>query len=105
MFHIVVEKGITFLCLTEEAFERRVAYAFLFDTKSRFFSRYSEEVFIQAAAFSLNDDFSRILANQMDYYSHNPASEKINQVKLQIENTKEKMNNNIEKTFIKNGKS
>jgi len=96
MFHIIVERGTTFLCLTEESFDRRTAFAF-FDTKSRFFSRYSDEVITQAAAFSLNDDFSRILANQMDYYSHNPAADKINQVKLQLENTKEQMNNNIEK--------
>jgi len=66
-FHYIVEKGITFLCLTEDSFDRRIAFAFLFETKDRCFSRYPQEALDRASAFSLNEEFSRVLANQMLY--------------------------------------
>lgn len=35
VFHYVVENGLTFLCMTDEAFVRRTAFAFLDDVKRR----------------------------------------------------------------------
>jgi len=97
MFHYIVERGITILCLTEDTFDRKTAFAFLFDTKDRLFSRFEESVLQTASAFALNDEFSRLLSNQMDYYSHNPAADKINSARAQLNDTKHKMHSNIEK--------
>jgi len=54
--------------------------------------------------FPSNAEFSRVLANQMDYYSHNPAVDKINQIKNQLEKTKRQMNENIEKLITREEK-
>jgi len=102
-FHYLVEKGITFLCLTEGDVDLRIAFAFLFDTKDRFFSRYNPQE-LPLRAFAVNSDFSKVLANQMDYFSHNPAMDKINQVKQQLEKTKSQMNQNIEKLLSREEK-
>lgn len=40
MYHILVSDGITFLCMAEESFGRRIPYAFLEDISQRFFSSY-----------------------------------------------------------------
>jgi len=94
-FHCLVVDGITFLCLVEGDVDSKIAFAFLFETKERFMSRFPENSF-PLGAFSINAEFSRVLANQMDYYSHNPAVDKINQIKNQLEKTKRQMNENIE---------
>jgi vesicle-associated membrane protein 7 len=94
VFHYLVEEGITFLCLTEGNLDRRIAFAFLFETKERFFSRYSVNE-IPSGAFAVNNEFSKVLANQMEYFSHSPAADKINQVKEKLERTKHQMNQNI----------
>jgi len=97
LFHYLVHDGITILCMTDEVFDRRIALAFLLDTKTRFFSRYSEDLYSRATSLQLNGDFSRLLANQMDYYSHNPSPDKINQMKGQLDTVKNLMSANVEK--------
>jgi len=101
MFHYLVEGGLTCLCLTEEMFDAKVAFAFLFDTKSRFDARYSTQEATTASAFQMNSTFARILANQMDYYSHNPSADKINQAKVQLSNTKKLMTDNVGKLMAR----
>eukprot|EP01114_Cavostelium_apophysatum_P012089 TRINITY_DN2682_c0_g1_i1.p1 TRINITY_DN2682_c0_g1~~TRINITY_DN2682_c0_g1_i1.p1 ORF type:complete len:218 (+),score=24.14 TRINITY_DN2682_c0_g1_i1:206-859(+) len=104
LFHYIVNDGITFLCVTDQSFDRRIALAFLFDTKTRFLNRFSEDLFSRATALALNGEFSTVLANQMDYYSHNPAADKINQVKNQLDNTRKLMFENVEKLQAKTEK-
>lgn len=103
-YHILVDKGITFLCLAEDTVDYRIAFSFLFDTKERFFSKYPQIDRMQLYAFGLNPEFSRVLANQMDYFSHNPAADKINLVKGQMEAHKQLMTDNLEKLFEREGR-
>ena len=42
VFHYVVEKGLTFLCMADESFKRRVPFAFLDDVKERWFATYGD---------------------------------------------------------------
>ena len=99
------------MCLTELTFDRRIAYAFLFEIKSKFRSRLEnqqQDLMVQSA-FGLNNQLAAMLSSQMvsneksirflknsqDYFSNNPAMEKINQVKTQLSNAKKVMNQNV----------
>lgn len=37
-----------------------------------------------ASAYAMNDEFSRVLAQQMEFFSSNPSSDAINRVKNEI---------------------
>jgi len=47
----------------------------------------------------MNEDFSRVLKNLMEYYSTNPNADKINRVKGEIDEVKSVMVTNIEKVL------
>jgi len=98
IFHYVVEDGITYLCMADEEFGRRVPFAFLEDIKNRFRASYGDRG-RTALAYGMNADFSRVLQNQMDYYSNNPAADKINRVRGEIDEVKSVMVTNIEKVL------
>jgi len=97
MFHYMVKDGLTFLCLTDSAMDRRTAFAFLFSIQEGVLDKFSEDELYSSHALSLNKEFAGFLANQMDYFSHNPAEERLNQVKEKLDNTKKKINANIER--------
>jgi len=95
IFHYIVDDGITFLCLADEEFGRRIAFAFLEDIKNRFKATYGDRG-KTALAYGMNADFSRVLQNQMDYYSNNPNADRINRVRAEIDEVKSVMVHNIE---------
>lgn len=98
IFHYVVSEGITYLCMADEDFGRRVPFAFLEDIKGRFKAAYGDRG-RTALAFGMNADFSRVLQNQMDYYSSNPNADKINRVRGEIDEVKSVMVQNIERVL------
>lgn len=98
IFHYIVDDGITYLCLADEEFGRRVPFAFLEDIKNRFKATYGDRG-KSALAYGMNADFSRVLQNQMDYYSNNPNADKINRVRGEIDEVKSVMVHNIEKVL------
>jgi len=98
IFHYMVEDQLTYLCMADEAFGRRIPFAFLEDLKNRFKASYGDRG-KTAIAFAMNEDFSRVMKNLMDYYSHNPNADKLNQVKGEVEEVKGVMVSNIEKVL------
>jgi vesicle-associated membrane protein 7 len=64
IFHYIVDDGITYLCLADEEFGRRIAFAFLEDVRNRFKATYGDRG-KTALAYGMNADFSRVLQNQM----------------------------------------
>ena len=42
VFHYLVEKGLTFLCMTDDKEKRRLPFAFLDDIQQRFTTTYGE---------------------------------------------------------------
>eukprot|EP01112_Ceratiomyxa_fruticulosa_P007955 TRINITY_DN206_c0_g1_i1.p1 TRINITY_DN206_c0_g1~~TRINITY_DN206_c0_g1_i1.p1 ORF type:complete len:255 (+),score=45.25 TRINITY_DN206_c0_g1_i1:206-970(+) len=98
IFHYIVEDGMTYLCMADEEFGRRIPFAFLEDVKGRFRSTYGDKG-RTAIAYGMNADFSRVLQNQMDYYSHNPSADKIAKVQGGIDEVKGLMVTNIEKVL------
>jgi len=101
-FHYLVEQGLIYLCMTEQDLGYRVPYAFLFDLTGRFKSMYGAKA-MTANENAMQDQFSRIIKDRLEFYS-NPGSDKINQVKMGIEQAKQKMENNIEKVLDRSEK-
>lgn len=86
VFHYDSSEGIVCLCMSDVGFSRRNAFAFLADVKTRFLSSYSDGV-EHAMAFEMNEEFSRVLSRQMDYFS-DPAADGISRVQSKLDETK-----------------
>mmetsp|Transcript_14449 Transcript_14449/g.27549 ORF Transcript_14449/g.27549 Transcript_14449/m.27549 type:complete len:226 (+) Transcript_14449:83-760(+) len=100
-FHYVVESGICFLCMSDETKSRhRVPFAFLHEVKTHFTSKYGHDVPQRAIAFSLNEEFSRVIADRMNYYNDAGSHvDGLSAVRDQIEDVKGVMVENIEKVL------
>ena len=84
--------------MAEEGFGRRLPFAFLEDIKGRFRRTYGDRA-LTALAYAMNEDFSRVLQRQMDYYSNNPAADNVSRVRGEIDEVKGIMVSNIEKVI------
>lgn len=101
-FHYIVENGICFLCMSDEPNKHRIPYAFLTDVKERFNVAFGPDMPQTAIAFSLNDAFSKVLMDRMEFYNSDSADlsvDNIGHVKSQIEEVKGVMVQNIEKVL------
>eukprot|EP00877_Chromochloris_zofingiensis_P005730 jgi/Chrzof1/15158/Cz09g29140.t1 len=98
MFHVLIQDGITFVCMAEESIGRRIPFAFLDDVKGRFFSSYAD-VCREAVAYEFNTEFSRVLSQRMTFFSNDPSADTINRVKGEILQVKDIMIENIEKVL------
>lgn len=102
MFHIMSDKGIIYLCMSEKDFGNRLAFNFMEDIKERFEAQYGtggEKMKSSSAELVLQRDFGSILKTQMDFFSNNPEADKVKLVKHKIEETKNIMVDNIEKVL------
>jgi len=96
-FHYIVERNVTYLCLTDEKNKRRLPFAFLDDIKGKFQAAYAHERIAVAIAFSMNAEFSRIMEDRLNYFNDNPNADSFGKVKGQLEEVKGVMVDNIEK--------
>ncbi|KAG8228902.1 hypothetical protein J437_LFUL011149 [Ladona fulva] len=64
LFHYICEDRIIYMCITDDEFERSRAFLYLNEIKRRFVSTYGVRA-QTAIAYSMNTEFSRILANEM----------------------------------------
>jgi len=97
MFHFMVHQGVTYLCMSEFQFARRICFTFLEDIKNRFLATYGTPQIQSAVAYAMNSGFSNTLIQQMNYYSYDPSADRITEAKMQIESTKSIMVENIDK--------
>ncbi len=99
IFHYIVDQGMTFLCMADESTKRRITFAFLEDIKTLWREKYGS-VEQSALAFSLNDLFSPVLRQRMEYFSSNPqAADNIARVQAQIDTVKDVMVENIDRVL------
>eukprot|EP01134_Creolimax_fragrantissima_P006973 CFRG6973T1 len=98
LFHYIVQDGYTYLCMANEEFQRRIAFAFLVDIQSRFQTTLGMRA-NTAGAYSLNTSFQPVLQTQMEYFSFNPNADRIVQVQGEIDEVKKVMVENIEKVL------
>jgi len=102
-FHYLVEGGITFICMTDQAIGYRVPYAFLFDLNNRFKGTFGQKV-QSAGSMAMNDTFGRVIIERMDFFSNDKSADKISKVKGDIDDVKKTMVNNIEKVLERSEK-
>jgi vesicle-associated membrane protein 7 len=98
LFHVLVAEGITFLCMADEPLGRRLPFAFLEDVRQRFLDEHGSGAH-SAEAFSLNDAFAPVLAQRMDFFSHDPSADAINRTRNAVADVKNIMVENIEKVL------
>ncbi|XP_074560098.1 vesicle-associated membrane protein 714-like isoform X2 [Curcuma longa] len=96
IFHVLRADGITFLCMANETFGRRVPFMYLEDIHMRFMKNYGK-VAHSALAYSMNDEFSRVLHQQMEFFSSNPSSDALNRVRGEVNEIHTIMVDNVEK--------
>ncbi|KAJ6803241.1 vesicle-associated membrane protein 714 [Iris pallida] len=100
IFHVLRADGITFLCMANDTFgsvatvilsmfgnsfrkSGRVPFSYLEDIHMRFMKNYGR-VAHSALAYAMNDEFSRVLHQQMEYFSSNPSADALNRVRGEV---------------------
>lgn len=75
-----------FMCLIQFSFlffeihTGRIPFAFLEEIHLRFVKTFGRAV-LSAQPYAMNDEFSRILSQQMEYFSSDPNADRINRLK------------------------
>ncbi|KAG0238937.1 hypothetical protein BGW42_000099 [Actinomortierella wolfii] len=99
LFHYICEDGLTYMCMADDTFGRRIPFAFLQDIKERFLAQYPRERALNAVVPYGMNEFSKTIAKQMEYFSTNPNADRIKQVQGEIEQVKDVMVHNIERVL------
>uniref|UniRef100_A0A1A9W6F0 Vesicle-associated membrane protein 7 n=1 Tax=Glossina brevipalpis TaxID=37001 RepID=A0A1A9W6F0_9MUSC len=95
LIHYVCENKLIYMCITDNEFERARAFLFLTDIKQKFIQTYGLQV-ATALAYAMNTEFSKILANQMNFFSQSREVDAISKVHGQIDELKDIMVKNID---------
>lgn len=99
LFHYMREDGIVYLCMGDEAFGRRIPFAFLSQVQRDFapFKQRSQN----AIAYSFNREFAPVLQRQMASFSKSGGgnSDKLAQARNEVNQVKDIMVQNIEKVL------
>ena len=96
VFHYIVENGIVHMCMCDDMVEgkRRIPFAYLEDVKEKFKANYGDAS-KTAIAFAMNDEFSKVLEQQMEHYN-GPGGDQLTLVNHKLEDVKNVMVKNIE---------
>jgi vesicle-associated membrane protein 7 len=95
---LLCSNGVGGYGLINTAIAGRIPFAYLEDIHTRFIKTYGR-VANTALAYAMNDEFSRVLHEQMDYFSSNPNADTINRVKGEIAEVRAVMVENIDKVL------
>lgn len=98
IFHVKRTDGLTVLCMADDVAGRRIPFAFLEDIHQRFVRTYGRAV-LSAQAYGMNDEFSRVLSQQMEYYSNDPNADRMNRLKGEMGQVRTVMIENIDKVL------
>lgn len=80
--------------IKQQEFERSRAFLFLADIKQKFIHTYGLQV-ATAIAYAMNTEFSRVLAQQMTFFSQSVEIDAISRVHGQIDELKDIVVKNI----------
>ena len=94
VFHYIVEDKLIYLAMCDESSKRRIPFAFLDDVKQKFRATYGDKA-NKAIAFSMNEEFGKILRKQMEYFN-GPSADTFAQVNHKLDDVKNVMVANIE---------
>ncbi|KAG4959731.1 hypothetical protein AAZX31_13G145000 [Glycine max] len=103
VFHVKRTDGLTVLCMADDAFGRIAPFAFLEDIHKKFVKTYARAI-LSAPAYAMNDEFSRVLNQQMEYYSNDPNADRLNRLKGEMTQVRTVMIDNIDKVLERGGR-
>uniref|UniRef100_A0A1I8Q9P8 Vesicle-associated membrane protein 7 n=1 Tax=Stomoxys calcitrans TaxID=35570 RepID=A0A1I8Q9P8_STOCA len=95
LIHYVCENKLIYMCITDSEFERARAFLFLSDIKQKFIHTYGLQV-ATAIAYAMNTEFSKVLAQQMTFFSQSLEVDAISRVHGQIDELKDIVVKNID---------
>ncbi|XP_024985367.1 vesicle-associated membrane protein 714-like [Cynara cardunculus var. scolymus] len=96
IFHILRSDSLTFLCMANDTLGRRIPFSYLEDIQMRFMKNYGR-VAPYAPAYGMNDEFSRVLHQQMEFFSSNSSADTLKRVRGEVSEVRTIMVDNIEK--------
>ena len=68
LFHYICEDGLTYMCMADDSFGRRIPFAFLQDIKEKFLTQYGRERALNSLVPYGMNEFSKTIAKQMVRY-------------------------------------
>ncbi|TYH65597.1 hypothetical protein ES332_D06G066500v1 [Gossypium tomentosum] len=89
IFHVKGTDGLTVLCMADDA-SRNI--------HKKFVKTFGRAVH-SASAYAMNDEFSRVLCQQMDHFSRNPNVDRLNRLKGEMNQVQSVLIDNIEKAL------
>lgn len=96
VFSYFIHESLTYMCMSEAGDTRQsINFAFLKDIQEKFVSTYGQ-LGKTAIAFAMNEEFSRVIRKQMDYFNSGQG-DKIGSIAKQLDATKDIMIENIDK--------
>lgn len=99
LFHYIAENNIIYLCITDDDFERSLAFTFLSEIKRRFQNQYGSRIHT-ALAYAMNSEFCHVLSAQMQHTnSQTPqslATNRVEEVRSEVNELKGIMVRNID---------
>ncbi|KAL6534107.1 hypothetical protein OROHE_013940 [Orobanche hederae] len=98
IFHVKRTDGLTVLCMADDTAGRRIPFVFLEEIHQRFVRTYGRAV-LSAQAYGMNDEFSRVISQQMEYYSNDPNADRINRIRGEMSQVRNVMIENIDKVL------
>ncbi|RHZ63262.1 hypothetical protein Glove_330g35 [Diversispora epigaea] len=98
LFHYICEDGLTYMCMADDSFGRRIPFLFLQDIKERFLVTYSKDRATTAVPYGMNE-FSKVIQKQMEHFSDVSHADRIKKVHGEIEQVKDVMTRNIEQVL------
>ena len=97
-FHILRIDGLTFLCMAINTFGKRIPFLYLEDIQMRFMKNHGKMA-RYAPAYALNDESSRVLHQQMEFFPSNLSANTLNHVRGEVGEIRTIMVENIEKIW------
>ncbi|RVW60437.1 Vesicle-associated membrane protein 714 [Vitis vinifera] len=91
--NFLTPNSCTVVSTTMCIYSGRIPFSYLEDIQMRFMKNYGK-VAHYAPAYAMNDEFSRVLHQQMEFFSSNPSADTLNRVRGEIRTI---MVENIEK--------
>ncbi|CAN8299218.1 unnamed protein product [Cochlearia groenlandica] len=98
VFHVKRTDGLTVLCMSDETAGRNIPFAFLEDIHQRFVKTYGRAIH-SAQAYAMNEEFSRVVSKQMEYYSNDPNADRMSRIKEEMSQVRNVMIENIDKVL------
>lgn len=95
LFHYICENSIVYMCITDDDFQRSRAFLFLNEIKRRFQVAFGIGA-LNALAYAMDTEFSRVLANEMKHYSESKDIDTISKVHGELDELKDIMVRNID---------